>query len=131
MAASKSIEDQIKIFRKKLNTVASSKKKQATVLKEKAADAALHWVMSHDSRIKSFKSAVAGTPVAGAFDKLLDLLKAEATPPKKAATPKPAAKKAPVKKAAAKKAAPKKVAAKKAAKKATKKAAKKAAPPAA
>ncbi len=106
-----SLESQLQTFRKKIDSAARSRKKQVGALRAKAAEAALSWVMSHESRVEQFRSAVAGTPVAGALDKLLDLLKAEAHP----AAP---ARKKPVKKAAAKKVA----------KKATKKAAKKAAP---
>ena len=105
--ANATIDSQIKSFRKKLDTAAASRKKQIMALRAKAADAALHWVMAHQSRVNQFKSAVKGTPVSGAVDKLIDLLKAEAKPAK--APARKAAKKA------AKKAAPAKKAAKKAA----------------
>lgn len=110
-----SLESQLQTFRKKIDSAARSRKKQVVALRAKAAEAALSWVMSHESRVEQFRSAVAGTPVAGALDKLLDLLKAEAHPA------------APARKKAVKKAAAKKVA-KKATKKVAKKAAKKAAP---
>lgn len=108
--ANATIDTQIKALRKKLDTAAASRKKQILALRAKAADAALHWVMSHESRVDQFKSAVKGTPVAGAVDRLIDLLKAEAKPTK--ATARKAAKK------------PAKKAARKAAKKAPRKAAK-------
>ncbi|MFA5940400.1 MAG: hypothetical protein WC809_13670 [Sinimarinibacterium sp.] len=105
--ANTTIDTQIQALRKKFDTAAASRKKQILALRAKAADAALHWVMSHESRVDQFKSAVKGTPVAGAVDKLIDLIKAEAKPAKTAA-------KKGVKKAA-----------KKVARKATKKAARK------
>lgn len=99
--ADTTIDTQIKALRKKIDTAAASRKKQILALRAKAADAALHWVMSHESRVNQFKSAVKGTPVAGAVDKLIDLIKAEARPARKATkkvakkTVKKAAKKAP------------------------------------
>lgn len=110
------IEVQVQAIRKKLTSAASTRKTQVKKLRAKAADAALNWVMSHQSRVDQFKGAVKGTPVAGIVEKLLALLQSEAGVGKK----KPAAKKA------AKKAT-KKAPAKKAAKKAVKKPAKKAA----
>ncbi|MES0873838.1 hypothetical protein [Sinimarinibacterium thermocellulolyticum] len=94
--ATQGFESQLKAFRKKLDSVAASRKKQIAALRAKAAEAALNWVMSHEDRVNQFKRAVKGTPVAGAVDKLLDLLKSEAQPNKPA---KKAAKKAPAKKA--------------------------------
>ena len=118
--AKQAFESQLKAFRKKLDSAAASRKKQIGALRSKAAEAALNWVMSHEDRVNQFKSAVKGTPVASAVDKLLDLLKSEVTPAK--APAKKAAKKT-TKKAAKK--APAKKAAKKATKTATKKSAKK------
>ncbi len=100
MPATPSFDAQIQAFRKKLNSVTASRKKQVAALRTKAADAALHWVMSHQSRVTAFKGAVKGTPVASAVDKLIDILKTEAKPAKPAAAKK-AVKKA-VKKAASK-----------------------------
>ncbi|MEQ1437974.1 hypothetical protein AAG565_01305 [Fontimonas sp. SYSU GA230001] len=82
--ASKTIDTQIKALRKKLDSAAASRRKQILALRAKAADAALQWVMSHESRVNQFKGAVKGTPVAAAVDKLIDLLKAEARPARKA-----------------------------------------------
>lgn len=82
--ANTTIDTQIKALRSRLDSAATSRKKQVLALRAKAADAALHWVMSHQSRVNQFKSAVKGTPVAGAVDKLIALLKAEAKPAKKA-----------------------------------------------
>lgn len=107
---SKSFESQIQTFRKKLNSATASRKKQIATLRVKAADAALHWVMSHQSRVNQFKSTVKGTPVASAVDKLIELLKAEARPAGKSGARKPAkkaVKKAPTRKAAARKPAKK------------------------
>ncbi len=120
--AKSSLESQIQAFRKKFNSAAASRKKQIMALRVKAADAALHWVMSHKSRVNQFKDAVEGTPVAGAVDKLIHLLEVEAKPAKKAA-PQKAAKKA-TKKTATK-------AAKKPARRAAKRAAPAATPPSA
>ncbi len=115
--ATQSFDKQLDGFRKKLNSAASSRKKQVMALRSKAAEAALNWVMSHEDRVNQFKSAVKGTPVASAVDKLLDLLKSEVKPAKKASARK-TAKKAPAKKAAQKAT---KTATKKAAKKPAKK----------
>jgi hypothetical protein len=117
--ASTTFESQIQAFRKKVNTAATSRKKQILALRAKAADAALHWVMAHQSRVDQFKSAVKGTPFAGTVDKLLQLLKTEAKPAKKSASKKGAAKRAGARKSARKtaKKAPAKRAARKAAKK--------------
>lgn len=101
--AKQSFDSQLKVFRKKLDSATASRKKQVVALRTKAAEAALNWVMSHEDRVNQFKSAVKGTPVAGAVDKLLDLLESEAKPAKAPAR-KSAKKKAPAKKAAAKKA---------------------------
>lgn len=111
------IEVQVQAIRKKLTSAASTRKTQMKQLRAKAADAALNWVMSHQSRVDQFKGAVKGTPVAGIVDKLIALLQSEAGAGKK----KSAARK-PAKKAARK--APAKKAVKKAAKKPAKKAAK-------
>lgn len=94
--ANTAFEAQLQAFRKKFNTAADSRKKQIDALRAKAADAALSWVMAHEARVNQFKGAVKGTPVAGAVDKLLDLLKSEAKPARKAPAKKsrPAAKKA-------------------------------------
>lgn len=102
--AKQAFESQLKAFRKKLDSAAASRKKQIGVLRTKAAEAALNWVMSHEDRVNQFKSAVKGTPVAAAVDKLLDLLKSEAKTPKAPARKpaKKAAKKAPAKKPAKK-----------------------------
>ncbi|WP_202922384.1 hypothetical protein [Sinimarinibacterium sp. NLF-5-8] len=140
MAASK-LKSPLKTIRTKIDSATQRRKKQVADLRSKAAEAALNWVMAHESRIQQFRDAVAKTPVAGTVDKLIEMIKTEAeAPPKKAkaAAVKPAAKpaaapkaastaapkKATVKKAAAKKAIAKKAPAKKAAaKKASKKSA--------
>ena len=132
MAASK-LKSPLKTIRTKIDSATQRRKKQVADLRSKAAEAALNWVMAHESRIQQFRDAVAKTPVAGTVDKLIEMIKTEAeAPPKKAkaaavkpaAKPAAAAKKATVKKAAAKKASAKKAPAKKAAaKKASKKSA--------
>lgn len=57
-------------------------------LRQKAADAALHWVMSHQDRVAAFRRSVKGTPLEKAVSGLLDLIKSEA---KGVAKAKPAA----------------------------------------
>lgn len=109
------VEAQLQGFIKKLNSAAKTGQKQVAGLRAKAADAALHWITSHEGRIAAFRASVAGTPVERAFETVLKLLKAEQAPVKKAA----AAKKAPAKKAAAKKPAAKKAPAKTARKNST------------
>ena len=122
--ARQSFESQIKVFRKKLDSAAVSRKKQVVALRSKAAEAALNWVMSHEDRVNQFKSAVKGTPVATAVDKLLELLKSEAKPAKatakKKASVRKTAKQAPAGKATKKtvRKTARKVAKKKTAKKA-------------
>lgn len=74
------IDAQLRAFRDKLRDVAGSRKQQIDALRAKAADAALHWVMAHESRVNQFKDAVKGTPFAGAVDKLITLLETEAAP---------------------------------------------------
>lgn len=102
------IEVQVQAIKKKLTSAATSRKAQVLKLRAKAADAALNWVMAHQSRVDQFKGAVKGTPVAGVLDKLLALLKSEAgsgkkkAPARKKTAAKKAAKKAPAKKAAKK-----------------------------
>ncbi|MEW6167054.1 MAG: hypothetical protein AB1651_05100 [Pseudomonadota bacterium] len=120
---STTFESQIQSFRKKVDAAAASRKKQILALRTKAADAALHWVMAHRSRVNQFKSAVQGTPFAHTFDKLLQLLETEAKPAKKSASKKAAAKGSGARKSASK------VAKKAPAKKAARKAAKKTVPP--
>lgn len=115
MSTRTKLESQIKNVRKRIKAQTNQ---QIAALREKAAGAALQWVISHEDRINAFRSSVKGTPVEKALDALIEMLKNNSA--------KPAAKRKPATK---KKAAPKKkaVAAKKVAKKAVKKVAKKAA----
>jgi hypothetical protein len=103
------IESELKKVQKRVREEAARRKKQIAGLRARAADAALGWVMSHESRVSAFRSSVKGTPVAKVVDTLLDKLKSSA--PKSAAR-KPAKKKSAARKPAAKKAAKKKTAAK-------------------
>jgi hypothetical protein len=117
MSTRTKLESKIKNVRMRLTAQTNKSKKQVAALRAKAADAALHWVISHKDRVNAFRSSVKGTPVAKAVDMLIDVLRKNSS--KSSARRKPAAKK---------KAAPKKkVAAKKVTKKAVKKVAKKAA----
>jgi hypothetical protein len=103
MSTRTALESQIKNVRSRLTAQTNKSKKQVAVLRAKAADAALNWVISHEDRVNAFRSSVKGTPVAKVVDLLIDLLKSNSSKP---AARKPAAKKkaAPKKKAAAKKA---------------------------
>lgn len=104
------IESELKKVQKRVKEETAKRKKQIAGLRAKAADAALQWVMSHESRVNAFRSSVKGTPVAKVVDTLIDKLKSNAPKPaarktakkKKAAAKKPAAKKAAKKKTAAK-----------------------------
>lgn len=86
MTTRSKIESQIKKVQKRVNAETAKRKKQVDALRARAAEAALHWVISHQDRVNAFRSSVQGTPVAQALDALLDLLKG-------AAKKKPAAKK--------------------------------------
>ena len=97
-------ESQIKKVQKRVSAETAKRKKQLIAFRVKAADAALHWVLSHEDRVNAFRSSVKGTPVAKALDVLIEKIKGSA---KKPAARKPAAKKAAKKKPAAKKAASK------------------------
>lgn len=108
MSTRTKLESQLKKVRIRITAQTTKSKKQIAALRAKAADAALHWVISHKDRVNAFKASVKGTPVAKAVDVLIDVLKSNSSKP--AARRKPAAKK----KAATKK----KVVAKKAVKKA-------------
>lgn len=107
MSTRTKLESQLKNVRKRLTAQTNKSKKQVALLRAKAADAALNWVISHEDRVNAFRSSVKGTPVAKALDALIDVLKKNSSKP--AARRKPAAKKkaAPKKKVAAKKAAKK------------------------
>lgn len=69
-------------FRKELLTATARQRRQIRAFRGTAAEAALHWVLAHQSRVKAFRSAVKGTPVAGAMDRLLKLIKSEAHAPR-------------------------------------------------
>lgn len=100
MTARTQIESQIKQVQKRVNAEKARRTKQIMALRAKAAEAALKWVMSHESQLNSFRASVKGTPVAKALDALLGVLRGAAGSKAKA---KPKAKKKPV----AKKAKPK------------------------
>lgn len=94
MTTSTQIKTQITQVKKRVNTEATKRKKQLMALRGKAAEAALHWVMSHKGQLDAFRASVKGTPVEKALDALLAALRG-------VAGKKPAAKKA-VKKVAKK-----------------------------
>ena len=54
-------------------------RKAVTELRHMTADSALHWVLSHRRRVAEFRRAVQGTRAARPFDKLLKLVREEAT----------------------------------------------------
>lgn len=70
-------------FRKDLLTATARQRRQIRVFRGTAAEAALNWVLSHRSRVKAFRTAVKGTPVATAMDRLLKLIKSEARSPRR------------------------------------------------
>lgn len=102
MTARTKLESQLQNVKKRVSAGATKGKKQIVALRAKAADAALHWVMSHEDRVNAFRSSVKGTPVSKAVESLLTLIKHEAHAKAKpaatrkvtAAAKKPAAKKA-------------------------------------
>lgn len=97
------IESQINQVKKRVNAEKAKRTKQVIALRAKAAEAALHWVMSHEDRVNAFRSSVNGTPVAKVLDALLAALRGAAG---SKAKPKSKAKSAAKKKAPAKKAKP-------------------------
>ena len=50
-----------------------------TELRHLSADAALYWVLSHRARVAQFRRAVKGTAAAPAVDRLLAVIRDEAT----------------------------------------------------
>ncbi|MGH8460042.1 MAG: hypothetical protein ACRESS_00400 [Stenotrophobium sp.] len=97
-------ESQLQKVQKRVSAETAKRKKQIASLRAKAAEAALHWVMSHEDRVNAFRSSVKGTPVAKALDSLIDKLKSSSGAMKKKPARKSAAKKKPAarKKTAAK-----------------------------
>lgn len=54
-------------------------RKAITELRRMTADSALFWVLAHKDRVAKFRRAVKGTGAAKPFDKLLTLIRAEAS----------------------------------------------------
>jgi hypothetical protein len=54
-------------------------RKAINELRHMTADSALYWVLAHKSRVAGFRRAVKGTRAARPFDKLLKLVREEAT----------------------------------------------------
>ena len=52
-------------------------------LRHATADSALYWVLSHRTRVAQFRRAVKGTRAARPFDQLLQVIREEATAPRK------------------------------------------------
>lgn len=63
-------------------------RKAMTELRHMTADSALYWVLSHRRRVAEFRRAVKGTRAAKPFDKLLEMIRDEAS-----ALPRPAPRK--------------------------------------
>ena len=55
-------------------------KRAVAELRHMTADTALHWVLSHQGRVAQFRRTLKGTRAARPFDKLLALMRTEATP---------------------------------------------------
>ena len=55
-------------------------RRAVTELRRMTADSALFWVLAHKDRVAKFRRAVKGTRAARPFDKLLTLIRDEATP---------------------------------------------------
>jgi len=55
-------------------------RRAVTELRHMTADSALYWVLAHKDRIAQFRRSVKGTRVAKPFDKLLTIIRSEATP---------------------------------------------------
>jgi hypothetical protein len=72
------LQSQVDSARKQIQAAVEGSTKKITELRHKAADAALHWVLAHDDRVKSFKRSVKNTPIEKAVDGLLKLLRSEA-----------------------------------------------------
>ena len=54
-------------------------RKAVTELRHMTADSALYWVLAHRSRVAGFRRAVKGTQAARPFDRLLKLIRTEAS----------------------------------------------------
>lgn len=54
-----------------------------TELRRASADSALYWVLAHRDRVARFRRAVKGTRAAKPFDQLLQVIRDEATAPRK------------------------------------------------
>jgi hypothetical protein len=63
-------------------------RKAINELRHMTADSALYWVLAHKSRVAGFRRAVKGTRAAKPFDKLLAMVRKEAS-----ALPRPAPRK--------------------------------------
>lgn len=55
-------------------------RKAVTELRHMTADSALYWVLSHKNRVAQFRRSVAGTRAAKPLEKLLTLIREEASP---------------------------------------------------
>lgn len=77
----------------RLNTAKTKSSKAIRELRQKAADAALRWVMSHQGRVAAFRRSVKDTPIEKAVDALLQLIRTEAKPARKSPARRAGAKK--------------------------------------
>lgn len=75
------------MLKRKTHLAAAKQHGQRAVreLRHMTADSALYWVLSHKGRIAQFRRAVRGTAAARPFERLLVLIRKEATAPARAA----------------------------------------------
>lgn len=94
------LQTQVDSAKKQIQAAVEQSGRKLTELRQKAADAALQWVLSHDDRMKSFRRSVKDTPIEKALDGVLKVLRTEARSgkPRRAATKR----RAPARKTAAK-----------------------------
>jgi len=83
MSAKTKLKAQMAVFQKRVRAATVQQRRQVGVLRTQAADSALHWVMAHEGRIKAFRTAVKGTQVQRAMDRLMTMLRTEAHQPKR------------------------------------------------
>lgn len=70
-----------------LNAAQGHGRKALGELRRMTADSALHWVLSHRTRVAQFRRAVAGTAAQKPLAELLELIRREASELKRPARP--------------------------------------------
>lgn len=68
--------------KRKTHLIAAKRHGQRAVaeLRHMSADSALYWVLGHKARVAQFRRAIKGTAAARSFERLLALIREEATP---------------------------------------------------